>query len=96
MTPVNAVVRNGKIEIAAPIELTDGTEVRVWLDVAAQDEGPMSPEEIERTLLAMAQVQPLEITEHDRQQWQLSLNQQKEQDANSSESRVAKLLSRWE
>lgn len=29
MTPVNAVFRNGKIEIAVPIEFTDGTEVRV-------------------------------------------------------------------
>lgn len=70
MTPVNAVVRNGKSQIAAPIEFTDGTEVRVWLDVAAHDEGPMSSDEIERTLAAMDQVQPLEITDEEHQQWQ--------------------------
>ncbi len=96
MTPVNAVVRNGKIEIAAPIEFTDGTEVRVWLDVAAQDEGPMSPDEIERTLAAMNQVQPLEITDEERQQWQSALGHQNAHDVGASESRVAKLLSHWE
>lgn len=63
---------------------------------ACQDEGPKSPDEIERTLAAMNLVQRLEITDEERQQWQAVLGQQNAHDVGASESRVAKLLSHWE
>ena len=95
MTPVNAIVRNGKIEIATPDELVDGTEVRVWLDVATPDDEPMSQDEIARTLAAMANVERLEISKQESQLWQASLDQQKAYEASSFENRLAKLLSHW-
>ncbi len=67
MTPINGIVRNGRIEIKAPVGFSDGTEVRIWLDkTQCDDDGPMSPEEIERTLEAMSQVQPFVLTDAER------------------------------
>ncbi len=58
MTPLTGVVRNGKIEVAAPSGLSDGTEVVLLLVRGDQHEGddaPLPPEEIEQTLRAMDQ-----------------------------------------
>jgi len=62
MTTVRAVIHDRRIEVPAPDDLPDGTEVvlHIGTDVG-DDDGPMSPEEIVRALDAMGRMQPLEI-----------------------------------
>jgi hypothetical protein len=56
------VVRNGRIEVAEPIDLPDGAKVIVTSDESAVNEdGPMSPEEIARVHAAMQSLLPLDI-----------------------------------
>lgn len=59
MTTVRAVIHDRRIEVPAPEDLPDGTEV--VLSIVADDDGPMSPEEIARVLAAMEKLQPLEV-----------------------------------
>lgn len=97
LTPINGIVRNGKIEIEAPSDFLEGSEVRIWLDITrADDDGPMHPDEIERTLEAMSQVQPFILSDSERLEWQSSLDEQKALDIASAESRARKLMSHWE
>jgi hypothetical protein len=97
LTPINGIVRNGKIEIEAPSHFVEGAEVRIWLDgTFGDDDGPMSQDEIERTLEAMPYVQPFIRSDAERLEWQRSHDEQKALDIASAESRVRKLMSRWE
>ena len=79
MTTVRTVIQNRRIEVPAPDDLPDGTEVilSIGTDVA-KDDGPMSPAEIARVLAAMGQMQPLEIpvdVAADLDAWERTLNQ---------------------
>ena len=59
MTPVVGKVHNGKIEIVAPSEFSEGAEVRVWLDTPIpNDDGRITSEEIERTLAEREPMEP--------------------------------------
>jgi hypothetical protein len=62
VTTVRTVIQGRRIEVPAPEDLPDGTEVilRIGTDVA-DDDGPMSPAEIARVLAAMGRMQPQEI-----------------------------------
>ena len=79
MTTVRTVIHDRRIEVPAPDDLPDGTEVilSIGTDVA-DDDGPMSPEEIARVLAAMGRMQPLEIPDDvaaDLDAWERKLNQ---------------------
>jgi hypothetical protein len=96
LTPISGIVRNGKIEIEAPADSTEGAEVRIWFDKThGDDDGPMSPNEIERTLEAMSHVQPFILSDTERLEWQISQDEQKALDIASAESRARKLMSHW-
>lgn len=55
MTPLTGVVRNGKIEIVTPVNLAEGTEVKLFFfdNCATDDDETMTDAEIARTLAAM-------------------------------------------
>jgi hypothetical protein len=77
-TIVRAVIRDRRIEVEAPIELTDGTEVVLRIDRGANEDGPMSPEEIAFTLSEMKKILPLDIPEDvsaDLEAWERKVNQ---------------------
>ena len=77
-TTIRTTVRNGRIDVPAPSELADGTEVVLSIGSTAPDDEPMSPEEIARVLAAMRQLEPLEIpaaTAVDLDAWERKLNQ---------------------
>lgn len=62
MTTVRTVIHDRRIEVPAPDELPDGTEVVLTIGAdIGDDDGPTSPEEIARVLAAMGRMQPLEI-----------------------------------
>ena len=76
---LRGVIRDGRVEVEEPIDLPDGTEVVVTAKSGrAENEGPMSSEEIARVLGAMQQLQPLEIPNDvaaDLDAWERKLNQ---------------------
>lgn len=59
-------------------------------------DGPMSPDEIERTLEAMSLVQPFILSDNERLEWQRSLDEQKAFNITSADSRARKLMNHWE
>jgi hypothetical protein len=79
VTTVRTVIHDRRIEVPAPDDLPDGTEVILVIGTdVGDDDGPMSPEEIARVLDAMGPMQPLEIPDDvaaDLDAWETKLNQ---------------------
>ncbi len=102
MTTRTAIVRNGKLELPRPLELPDGTQVEIRLPESeaarseAEDEGPMSPEEIRRILALMDQVQPFERTEEERAALAADRAARKEWEKAHFEEHAEKLRRVWE
>ena len=61
MTTVRTVIRDRRIDVPAPPDLPDGTEVILEIGTTASDEEPIPPEEIARVLSSMQRLLPLEI-----------------------------------
>ncbi len=85
MTTVRTVIHDRRIEVPAPGDLPDGTEVilSIGTDVV-DDDGPMPPEEIARVLAAMGRMQPLEIPDDvaaELDAWERKLNRHAFDDA---------------
>jgi hypothetical protein len=79
VTTVRTVIHDRRIEVPAPDDLPDGTEVilSIGTDVV-DDDGPMPPDEIARVLAAMGRMQPLEIPDDvaaELDAWERRLNQ---------------------
>ncbi|WP_088254153.1 hypothetical protein [Fimbriiglobus ruber] len=76
---LRGVIRDGRVELEQPIDLPDGTEVLVTAETATRDDDkPLAPEEITRTLAAMQQLRPLNIPDEvaaDLDAWERQLNQ---------------------
>jgi hypothetical protein len=79
VTTVRTVIHDRRIEVPAPDDLADGTEVILTIGTdAVDDDGPMPPEEIARVLAAMELLQPLEIPDDvaaELDAWERKLNQ---------------------
>ena len=94
MTTIRTVIHDRRIEVPAPDDLPDGTEVilSIGTDVV-DDDGPMPPEEIARVLAAMGRMQPLDIPDDvaaELDAWERKLNQHGINDgANNGISRLA-------
>jgi hypothetical protein len=67
MTTIKATVKERRLELDAPAEWPDGTEVEIHPLNGATDE--MSPAEIARTLAAMDQMQPFDMTDAEEAAW---------------------------
>ena len=68
MGAIRGIIREGQVIMPEPADLPDETEVEivpVGLASPADEEGTMSPDEIARTLAAMDQVEPFEMTEEE-------------------------------
>ncbi len=79
MTTVRTVIHDRRIEVPAPDDLADGTEVILTIGTdPVDDDSPMSPGEIARGLAAMGRLEPLETPHHvasDLDAWERKLNQ---------------------
>jgi hypothetical protein len=102
MTIMTAIVRNGQLELPRPLDLPDGTEVEILLpepgptaDQSA-DEGPMTPEEIARTLAAMEKMEPLEMTDAERAVWEADRLARKEWEKAHFDEHAEQLRRNWE
>jgi predicted DNA-binding antitoxin AbrB/MazE fold protein len=102
MNTMTAIVRNGQIELPRPIDLPDGTEVEIRLpeaqgaDSGHVDEGPLTPEEIARTLAAMEKVEPLEMSEEERAALDADRQARKEWEKAHFDSRAEELRRIWQ
>jgi hypothetical protein len=69
---VKGVIRNGRVEVAEPINLPDGSEVTITGHAHDKAPGlsdydrPMTPSEIAETLAAMDKVEPFDMTDEER------------------------------
>jgi hypothetical protein len=76
MTAIRAVVRNGKIEMDAPPDWAEGTEVLVEPiahagSIGIRDEDwPDTPEGIARLLASMDKIEPLVLTAEEEAEWE--------------------------
>jgi len=78
MSAVLGIVRGGRIELDEPLDLPDGTTLSIPLPGGVNDDSPMTPEEIARTLAAMQLIQPLDIPPEvaaDLDEWERKTNQ---------------------
>jgi hypothetical protein len=78
VTTVRTVIHDRRIEVPAPDDLADGTEVILTIGTDVVDDAPMAQAEITRVLAAMARVQSLEIPDDvaaDLDAWERKLNQ---------------------
>lgn len=69
---MKGIIRNGRVEVAEPINLPDGSEVTITghaqatLPGLSENDRPMTPSEIIETLAAMAKVEPFDMTDEAR------------------------------
>jgi hypothetical protein len=79
MTTIRAVIHDRRIDVPAPRDLPDGTEVLLTIGTSGpDDDGPMSPEEIARVHAAMQTLLPLDIPDDvaaDLDAWERKVNQ---------------------
>jgi hypothetical protein len=73
MTVLKSVVKDGKIELEAPTDWPEGTEVRIEPvagSIGIRDEDwPDTPEGIARLLDSMDRVEPLDMTAEEEANW---------------------------
>lgn len=77
MTTIKATIQNRRIDVPAPSDLADGTEVT--LTISQADGGlPLPPEEIARILAAMQRLESFDIPDNvasDLDDWERKINQ---------------------
>jgi hypothetical protein len=88
---IRGIIIGGRLEVEVPAEWPDGTEVQIQ----PVDE-EMSPEEIARTLAAMDQVEPFEMTPEEEANWEADRRARKEADKATFFERAEELRRQWE
>jgi hypothetical protein len=62
MNTIKTTIRNRRIDVPAPGDIPDGTEVLLTI-APSDDSGPLPPEEIARILATMQTLEPWDIPE---------------------------------
>jgi hypothetical protein len=98
MTTIKATVRNGRIEVDEPLDLPDGTVLRIPVpgDAEKAEGDEMSPGEVQRVLAAMDQMQPLRMTDAELAAWEADRQARKESEKAHFFERAEKLHGMWE
>ena len=84
MTTINAIVRNGQIEVDEPIDLPDGTELTIPIPDAdatlgiRDDEWSDTPEAIEAWIRWYDSLEPLDFAPGERAAWVAARQEQKQ------------------
>ena len=102
MTILKAVVREGRIELKAPDDWPEGTEVRiepisVSTRIGIRDEDwPDTPEGIARRLASMDRIEPLDISPEEEAEWNAAKKAQKEFEKARFDEHAEALGKEWE
>ncbi len=96
---IKAIVRGGRLETEQPIDLPDGTEVRIaLLGGASEDEDGWdnSPEGIAAWLAWADSLEPLIFTEAERQAWETDRQARKEWEKAHFDEYAEELRRMWQ
>ncbi len=82
MTILKAIVKEGRIELKAPADWPDGTEVRIEpvpVSIGMRAENwPTTPEAIARHVALMGQFEPLDISPEEEAEWEAARQDRKD------------------
>jgi hypothetical protein len=95
VTTIYATVRGGRLEVSEPIDLPDGTELRIPLPEPNLD-GPLSGEELARVLAAMDRLQPFDLTDAERAAMEAERQAQKEREKAEFAAEGERLKRMWD
>jgi hypothetical protein len=100
MNAIKAIVRGGRIELDQPLNLPDGTELLIPLPNGSREtkdaDVPMSPEERDRVLAAMEQIQPFDLTADERAAWEAERRARKDWEKAHFAEHGEKLRRMWD
>lgn len=102
MILVKGVIRNGRVEVAEPINLPEGSEVTITghpggkLIGLSDDGDSMTPDEIAVTLEAMDRIEPFDMTDDERAAWEAERQARKEWEKAHFEEHAEKLRGMWQ
>lgn len=95
MEAIRAIVADGHLQLQSPLPWPDGTEVAVVL-ATAEDDREMTNHEIARTLAAMDQSEPLEMTEEELAALEVERQSRKEWEKSHFFERAEQLRQGWQ
>jgi hypothetical protein len=90
---LKGIVRNGKVEVDAPINLPDGAEVTI---TGVDEDRPMTPEEIAATIAIMDQLEPVEMSDEELAAWETNRRRRIEEEKSKFGNRADLLGRLWE
>jgi hypothetical protein len=98
---MKGIVRNGRVEVDEPIDLPEGTELRISLANGAEDtdrgeNGPVTSEEIARVLSAMEKIVPFDRTPEEEARLAADRLARKEWEKAHFNEHAEKLRRMWE
>jgi len=102
MSTTKATWTNGQIVLDGPVDWPEGLRLSIEPEPSQTeasgvgDEGAMTPEEIARTLAAMDQVEPLEMTDEERAAWEAERQDRKGWEKAHFAEHAEKLRRMWE
>jgi hypothetical protein len=98
MTTIKTTIKGRRLELDVPADWPDGTEVEIHpLDQDANGTADaMSPQEITKTLAAMEQVEPFDLTAAEQAAWEAERQVRKEREKAEFAEHAEKLRKVWE
>ncbi len=99
MTTIAATVRDGRIEPDEPVDLPEGTALRISVpdgEVLSEEEEAADPACIARDLALMDGFEPLQMTDAEIAAWEADRQARKEWDKAHFFERADKLARMWE
>ena len=99
MSAIRGIIRNGQVIMTEPANLPDETEVEivpVGLAESVDEEGVLTPDEIARTLAAMDEIEPFEMTDEERAAIEADCQARKEWEKARFNEHADRLRSIWE
>ena len=91
MMTIKAIVRDGQLEVAEPIQLPNETQVTITVQADVDDDRIESPEEIEDWLRWHSSLEPFGFTSEERATLKKAREEQKQFDLAQAEERMRML-----
>lgn len=94
MTPTTGIVRNGKIEIVAPVDCREGKQVTVWVDsnaVENQFDDDESLQSVDERVKAIEEFEPLQLTASEQVLFEQAIDDQRKFGLGNLEDRIKKI-----
>lgn len=98
MTTIKATVKNRRLELDAPAEWPNGTQVEIYplVSGANEDTDFLSPEEKARTFAAMDLIEPFDMTDAELAAWEAERRTRREAEKSQFALRMESLQKLWE